>query len=327
MKRVVWLMAVVWWLGLGSELGAQPRIVNGFAAIVNDRLITYEDVDAEIRPADIEAAQMRFGRQPEALTRELGRLRQDALRALIERELILTEFNSAGYQLPESLVDEQLKDRIRQDYGDRARLIQTLQAQGTTLDRFRQRIRERFILDAMTAKFVSSGVLISPYKIEKYYQENLEQFQLKDRVKLRMISLWNRPDRGPVATRKLADDFAEQLKAGASFSELASLYSDDPNRRQGGDRGWVELDGKDLRSDLQAFAFLLEAGEPSEVLEKEEGCYLMLVEEREQAHTRQLSQVRDEVEGILQQRERARLREAWITRLRQKSFVRYFPLN
>ena len=36
---------------------------------------------------------------------------------------------------------------------------------------------------------------------------------------------------------------------------------------------------------------------------------------------------RDEIENTLQQRERARLREMWINRLRSKAFVRYFPLN
>lgn len=328
MRLLASLLAVVAVALCAGRVRSDPLIVNGFAAIVNDKLITYEDVDLAVRPVDVEAARLRFGRQPGAFEQELYRLRQEALIGLIERELILSEFQTAGYQLPESLVEERVKERIREDYyGERARLVQTLQAQDTTLDRFRQRIRERFILEAMTAKHIASAILISPHKIQEYYRQNLEEYQRKDRVKLRMISLWHRAERGPEATRKLAQDLREQLLAGANFADLASLYSDDPARRQGGDRGWIERESKDLREDLQTFAFSLPAGQPSEVFERDEGAYLMLVEEREEARTRELGEVRDEIEGILLQRERNRLREAWINRLRSKAYVRYFPLN
>jgi len=327
MRLLASLLAVVALVLCAARARTDPIVVNGFAAIVNDKLITYEDVDSAVRPIDVEAARLRFGRQPGAFEQELNRLRQAALIGLIERELILSEFQTLNYQLPESLVDERIKDRIREDYGDRARLIQTLQAQDTTLERFRERIRERFILEAMTAKHIASAILISPHRIQEYYRQNIEEFQRKDRIKLRMISLWNRADRDAEATRKLAQDLRDQLLAGASFADLASLYSDDPARRQGGDRGWIERQSKDLREDLQTFAFSLTAGQPSEVFERDEGFYLMLVEEREEARTRELSEVRNEIEDILLQRERNRLRESWINRLRSKAFVRYFPLN
>lgn len=304
-----------------------PRIVNGFAAIVNDKVITFQDVALAVRPADLEVARLRFGNSPRAYDQEVNRLRQQALVGLIETELILNEFKTAGYQLPESLVEEQIKDRIREQYGDRVRLLRTLQAENTTFETFRERVRERFIVEAMTAKNISSAILISPYKIERYYNENLDQYQVKDSVHLRMISLWHRVDRGPQATEELAGDLAQQLKDGASFAELATLYSDDPKRREGGDRGWIERDSPDLRADLQEFAFSLDPGVPSEPLKKKEGCYLMLVEEAKTARTRTLIEVRDEIEALLRQKERATLREKWINRLREKSFVRLFPMN
>jgi parvulin-like peptidyl-prolyl isomerase len=306
---------------------AAPRIVNGFAAIVNDKVITFQDVALAVRPADMEVTRLRFRNSPRDYDQEVNRLRQEALIGLIETELILSEFKTAGYQLPETVVQEQIKDRIREQYGDRVRLMRTLQAENTTFENFRERVRKRFIVEAMTAKNISSAVLISPYKMEKHYEENLDQFQVKDSVRLSMISLWHRVDRGPDATKELARDLAQQLKEGASFSELAVLYSDDPKRRDGGDRGWIERGSSDLRSDLQDFAFSLEAGVPSEPLEKEEGSYLMLVEEVKSARTRPLIEVRDEIEAVLRQKERAQLREKWISRLREKSFVRLFPIN
>ncbi len=325
MKSLACIGTVVGLLAAGVASGAEPRLVNGYAAIVNDRVITYHQVEAEVRPTDIEAAQMRYGRQPQALAQEIDRLRQDALLGLIESQLILHEFQTANYRLPESIIEEQLKDRVREDYGDQARLILSLRARGTTLDTFRRRIREDFIVSAMTARNVSSAVIISPYKIETYYRENEGRFQLPDRVHLRMIVVAKRADRGLEACREVADQALAQLKEGASFKDLAVRYSDDANRRPGGDWGWVERG--QLREDLQAVAFGLKTGGHSEVLEKPEGCYLMFAEEYRAAHTQSLKDVRDEIEDVLRRSERARLRQDWIKRLRAKSFVRLFPLR
>ena len=103
-------------MAIGCMPAAEPRLVNGYAAIVNDQVITYYQVEAEIRPSDVEAAQARYGRQPRALAQEIDRLRQDALMGLIESRLILHEFETAGYKLPDSIIEEQIKDRIREDY-------------------------------------------------------------------------------------------------------------------------------------------------------------------------------------------------------------------
>jgi hypothetical protein len=84
--------------------------------------------------------------------------------------------------LPETLIDERIKERIREDYyGDRARFMQTLQAQDTTLERFRERIRERFILEAMTAKYIFGDPDFAPQD-PGILPANLEDFQRKDRI-------------------------------------------------------------------------------------------------------------------------------------------------
>ena len=327
-RQVTWAATVVLCcaLLLNAASGAE-RLVNGFAAVVNDKVITHEDVEAAVSVVELEAARMRFGRQPQAYQLEVDRLRQAALLGLIERELILCEFTSAGYRLPESIIDQQIRQRIRDNYGDRTRMVRSLQARNSTVDAFKSDLRDQFIVMVMTDKNIYSGVLISPYKIQKFYEENRDRFQLKDRVKLRMISVWNQPDRDASATRKLVDDISRRLAQGESFTNLAGLYSDDPNRRQGGDRGWIERGSKDLRDDLQAAAFDLAPGAPSEVIEMPEGCYILLVEEHQPAHVKTLGEAREEIEAILRERERTRLRQEWIERLRAKSYVRLFPLG
>ena len=50
----------------------------------------------------------------------------------------------------------------------------------------------------------------------------------------------------------------------------------------------------------------------------------MLVDDKKEAHTKPLTEVRDEIERELLGQERARLRRQWVERLKSKSFVRYF---
>src|SRR2546426_276234 len=167
--------------------------------------------------------------------------------------------------------------------------------------------------------------MISPYKIETYYGENRDKFKMEDQVKLRMIVLTNKVDRNAEATRKFADEIAAKLEAGASFAEMASVYSDGSQRSHGGDWDWIERSV--LRPDLGEVAFSLKPGARSPVIEKPEGCYLMLVEESRPAHIKALSEVRDAIEKELKVQEQQRLRKQWIERLKTKSFIRYFPVS
>ncbi len=73
----------------------------------------------------------------------------------VQVQVVLHEFNTARYNVPEKVIDEEVQREIR-SHGDRMRLIQTLEAEGTTLARYRERVRERIIERAMRDKNVSS---------------------------------------------------------------------------------------------------------------------------------------------------------------------------
>lgn len=303
---------------------AEPRLINGIAAVVNQKVITRLDIDNAVSMEDEQTLIRIYGRQPETLQQKLLELRQDALDQLVERELILHEFESAGFQVPDSIIEEYLRGIIRQRFGDRLNLIKELQAQGRMFDSFRNEVRDEYIIRAMRQRNVSSSVIVSPYKIETYYQQNTNLFRVEDQIRLRMIFLGNRPERPPHMTRQLAAEILERLQAGAAFDEMATIYSDGSQRVEGGDWGWIEP--PKLNEDLARVALTLEPGGLSDVIELPNGCYLMRLEEVRPAHVRPLSDVRDEIEQTLLMLEHQRLQKQWIDRLKSKSFVNYYPL-
>jgi transposase len=139
--------------------------------------------------------------------------------------LILHDFNTAGYNLPESVVDALVDEEIRAEYSDRKTLTKTLQAQGRTYEKFRQRVRDKFIERALRAKNISQEIIISPHKVEAFYQAHREDFKVEDEVKLRLLTLPQSTAPGAPAAKKMADEILLKLKEGATFAEMAALYS------------------------------------------------------------------------------------------------------
>jgi parvulin-like peptidyl-prolyl isomerase len=241
---------------------------------------------------------------------------------LLSQELILHEFKSAGYNLPESIIEEEIQDRIHSKYGDRVTLTRTLNAEGVTFEKFRERLREQIVVAAMRQKNISSELIISPHKVEIYYQAHTNDYQVEDEIRLRMIVINKSNDtNGPVAP-KLAEEILIKLNDGTPFEEMAKIYSQGSQRNQGGDWGWVEKSV--LRKELADVAFSLKPGQRSGIIETPEAVYLMLVEDARPAHAKSLGDVRDQIEKNLVLEERNRLEKQWIERLKRKTFVRYF---
>ncbi|MBI3874387.1 MAG: SurA N-terminal domain-containing protein [Verrucomicrobia bacterium] len=64
---------------------------------------------------------------------------------------------------------------------------------------------------------------------------------------------------------------------------------------------------------------------PADATEPVQEFYTVFVEEKRLAHSKPLADVRAEIENTLITRERARLQQRYIERLRKTAFVRYFP--
>lgn len=305
---------------------ARAELINGIYAVVNDTVITYQEVENAVAPLD-QAILSQHRYQAEIAAQKRQQVRTEKVEELIRRHLILHEFKTGPYQLPESIIDDQIRERIRARFGDRVTLTKTLQAEGMTFEGYRKQVREDFIESALThSKISSEKIVVSPYKIEKYYGKHQDEFKVADQVKLRMIVL-NKSASNPEAARKLADEILAKLKEGASFTDMATIYSDS-QKDKGGERGWVERSY--LKKELSDVAFSLQAGQFSNVIElpgegeQAGACYLLLVEEMKTAHIKPLADVHASIEKTLNQQEQNRLRDQWIERLKAKSFVRYF---
>jgi peptidyl-prolyl cis-trans isomerase SurA len=303
------------------ELTARGEMVDAIKVIVHDSIVSSQQVEDDTAPF-INDLRREFRNDPAGYQKRLLQLLEENTEMAVQRELILREFEAAAYNVPESVIDDYIQQRVKSRYGSRATLTKTLQAEGKTYEKFRKEVRDLFIVEQMRLKNVSEAILISPHKIEVFYVAHTNDFKIEDQVKLRMIVLTNNPAEDPGQTRKLAEEILAKINGGASFTEMASVYSQDSRRSQGGDWDWVEKSV--LRKELADVAFSLKPGEKSGIIETPGAFYIMLVEDVRSAHIKPLSEVRDDIERTLLSRERDRLQKQWIDRLKKKTFVRYF---
>ncbi|PWU12985.1 MAG: hypothetical protein C5B50_20290 [Verrucomicrobia bacterium] len=90
--------------------------------------------------------------RPDMLEHEVEKRRKDD-------QKMLQAFKAAGYNLPESVVDEMVDEEIRKEFRDRRTMIRMLNEQGITFATFRQRKLDNFIETAMRANLSHEVIL------------------------------------------------------------------------------------------------------------------------------------------------------------------------
>jgi len=298
---------------------SRAEVADGIKAVVNDKVITYAQVEDYARDA-ANALRQQYASQPDVFQQKLNALLNDALDQLVERELILHSFDTEGYKLPDGVVDQLVQERIRDQFGDRVTMMKTLQARGMTFEQFRDQIRDQYVASALRNQNVQREVIISPVKIQDYYQTHQGDYKVEDQVKLRMIVL-NKISSDDTNAIKFAREIQSKLKDGATFGEMASIYSQGSQQHQQGDWGWVERSV--LRKELADVAFSLNPGQVSDIIDTPDAIYLMMVEDKKSAHPKALTDVRNEIERTLRVQKQAELQKQWIDGLKKKTFIRY----
>ncbi|MGA3170550.1 MAG: peptidyl-prolyl cis-trans isomerase [Chthoniobacteraceae bacterium] len=291
---------------------AEEQVLNGIAAVVNSDVITYSEVQEMVGPRENTLKETYTGQDLEDKVKDL---RMQAVQVLIDNQLILQDFAKNKYTIPDYVVDQEIQDRIKSQFGgDREAFRRTLAAQGMTMERFRKMVLDGIIVQAMREKSVKDDTIIAPHAIQDYYEKNVASYTTPAQVHLFMILIKQNGDAG----KQMAEELRQKALGGADFDKLAELYSEDPSVPNG-DWGWI--DNKTLNDKLTGIAFALKPGDVSEVVELGGNYYLLYVAARKDATTKSLTDVHDDIENKLVAQQRQMAEEKWINGLRQKAYI------
>jgi peptidyl-prolyl cis-trans isomerase SurA len=260
-------------LGLAPQARGDAELVNGIQAVVHDSIVTYSEVLNLSLPAE-QVLSREYRGQFETYQKKVVEARNDSLDQLIDRQLVLHDFKTTFSQ-PERQaiidkeinkdVDREIEAEIRTRYGgNRMTFVKTLQAEGITIERHRQQIRDRIIVTWLRQKNIYSEIIVSPHRVEAFYLAHRDEFKVQEEFKLRMIVLKCPGEKEAAQTEKLAEDILTELQRGATFAEMATIHSEGSQRSQGGDLGWQEPSR--MSKHLSDPALALQPGQHSGVL-------------------------------------------------------------
>lgn len=302
--------------------GLNMRFANGIAAIVEDKVITVDDIRREISPL-VQQIQ-RESRNEREFNQKIEELQDDVIQNLIDRVLIVKEFRKdEKKRIPEGFIDKHISDiQAEQFDNDRSKFLAYLRARGTTLREYRKEVEEEIIYGYMRQQQRKSYTIVSPVRMETFYNENKDRFYQEDSVHLRLIQFNRKGGENDAELRAKALEVIGRFQRGEKFEDLAKEYSQDSRRNKGGDWGWMKR--SDLKKDFSDPVFALKKGEISDTIMLPDGAFLLYAEDRKYAGIQPIDEVRETIERMLIQQMTNISQERWMERLRRNGYVKHF---
>ncbi len=304
----------------GTELPGATII-----AKVEERIITLADV---LREMDDRVDGVRkMAANEKEFYQLMEELQNVTINELINKALVVHEFLKDGKRrIPASYVDEIIAHTVQSRFnGDRSKFLAWLLSKGWTPREHRKNVEEDLIYDIMRRQQGSGETVISPAKVEAFYNENKEKFRQEDAAHLRLITFSRAVGMDDAKLLARVQTVLARLKAGEKFDALARELTDvEAHRSKGGDLGWNRK--SDLKPEFAALAFTLGKGEIGGPIVTPEAAYLILVEDRKAAGIQPLSDVSGEIQKILTDNLGRENEARWIARLRANAYIRvYLP--
>jgi len=298
------------------------RFANGIVAVAEEKIITVADVMQYIGPL---LPQLRNeARNEKDFQERLEQLQDSAIQDLIDRVLIVKEFRKdEKRQIPVQYIENAIADELADRFeGDRSKFLAFLRSKGQTIRDYRREVEENIIFSYMQGQQRKSSSVVSPVRIETYYNENKDRFYREDEVHLRLIQLTRTDTETDATLTEQANLISARFKAGEKFEDLAKEFSKDMKKSKGGDWGWLKR--SDFRKEFSEAAFDLKKGEISKNVLLPEGAFLLFAEDRRYAGIQPIDEVRDQIERVLIQQMGRASQERWLERLRRNGYVKHY---
>lgn len=294
----------------------EPPFYNGAAAQVGQAVITYDDIRREMAPF---AAQVRQqSSSPADYDTRMQALYEQTLNGLVERALLVSEFNARGYKVPPKDADLEYRRILRENFdGKVSELIASLQQQGLTLPAYRQRLTENMMASALQSRFRGELPQITPQQIEAYYQAHQNKFSQAGSVKLAVITLKPMTSEPVNVLKQTAQEVAAKAKAGSSFDDLALTYNEE------GSVNWDWVDDTDLLSPVQEALANMKIGDVSEPILIEGPKFLVIkLLERKNQGSSALEEVQEDIKRQIFEEQAKDAYDKWMDQLKKKYFVK-----
>lgn len=258
-----------------GQANENKQVIDGVAAIVADNIILKSEL-AQI----VNLTVMQQNINPNQNLELFQQLQLQVLQSLIDQKVVLElAEKDTNIIIKDKEVDSALETQIANILSQAGSEEKAEEMLGEPLRDFKREywfdIRDRLYADKFQ-QLKLQGVSVNRIDVESFYKtykDSLPFFPPK--IKLRHLLLPLKPgEKSITAAIALLGSLRDEVYAGADFSELAKIYSQDPGSKiRGGDLGFTHRGS--LVSEFEEVAFTLDIGEISKPIKTAFGYHII----------------------------------------------------
>lgn len=299
-------------------------VVEEIIARVNNQIITRSSYLHEQEQLRKEAQDQ----DPAHADQVVAEGQKDVLRGLIDRQLLLERGKDLNITADTELVkrlDEMRKQMKLESMDD---LEKAAEAQGISFEDFKQNMRTEIITQQVIQREVGGHINVTKDEEQKFYESHKSDLQRPEEVRLSeiLVSTEHAGDDAQkiAAAQAKADDLLRQIRAGASFEDIAKKNSDGATAAQGGDLGEPFERGK-LAKQLEDLTFSMKKDQVSDVIRTKQGFVILKVTDHQTAGIPPMSEIEQRLqEAVYMRKLQPALRE-YLKKLREDAFIDIKP--
>jgi parvulin-like peptidyl-prolyl isomerase len=202
-----------------------------------------------------------------------------------------------------------------------------IQALGMTLEKFREQLAERALVEEVMDRELRPAVKIPPEQVRKFYDENAQRFTQGEQVKVRHIffTTFDLQTGQPFTEERKQARHAElqkllaRARAGEDFAALAKQYSEDPNSK---DKGGETTFGRGMSvPEFEAASFSLGTNQISDIVTTSFGYHIIKMLEKTPPKPIEFEQVAERIKEALTITQMERLATNYFANLKKEAGV------
>ncbi|MGI9141563.1 MAG: peptidylprolyl isomerase [Fluviibacter sp.] len=251
------------------QRSSQPQTLDRIVAVVNDGVITQNQLNSRVRSATSQLHRQKVQLPPQEI------LRQQVLDQMITERAQVQTAKEAGIQVDDSDLEQALVRVAANQKMTPQQMRQVVEKDGIAWPDFREEIRSQMMIARVREREVDARVNVSPGEVDNFLA-NQAATGVGEEVHLAHIIIRIPEGASPETLNKLrlkAVSIDEQAKAGKDFGQLAATYSESNDAMQGGDLGFRPLDS--LPQVMSSAIANLKPGQVSDVVRSPSGFHIV----------------------------------------------------
>lgn len=223
-----------------STAPQRTRVVDTIAAVVNNEVITMQELEDRMRLIERRMKDQNVAMPPR------DQLQRQLLERMIVDKIQLQQAKEIGIRVDDVLLDRAVSRIAEQNKMSMQEFRNQLEREGTPFNQFREEVRNDIIRQRLREREVDNKIQISESEVDNYLASNAgagQGAQTELNLAQILVRIPENASADQIAQRRQrAEEAIQQLKSGVDFAKVAAAYSDSGDALKGGEIGWRSED-------------------------------------------------------------------------------------